>query len=980
MPPVKKPTFTGPKSDPRRDFVRRVFPWLAAAVMLVVYVLTLNHWVSLLNLNPVASLSGWFWMPDMSNPIYHLAILPLRLLPMPAIPLALNLFSAVCAALTLGLLARSVALLPHDRTEAQVARARNEFFLLGIPGAWMPSLLAVLLCGLQLTFWQWATNGSYEMFDLLMFAFVIWLLLEYRLDEKEWRLFLSAFVVGAGVAEGPSLTGFFIVFIVAVIWTRGLSFFNWQFLKRMTLCGLAGFLFFLLLPLYALVMGEVHGQFLGALKFSLAPQYEALKLYYISLYYVSGYFEDLLVPLFVALVPLLMLSIRWKLADDKSRFGPAIARFTFHWIHAVFLLVCLWLFFDPPFSPREKGFMLTLYYILALSAGYYAGYFLLICSKKPLRIGEAPAGSSKFFGVIMAGGVWLFSILSVIGLVYKNVPLVREANDDSLSQYASLLAQNLPREGAIVLSDDPGPLYLTEAALTREGRVKNYLLLDTSSLIYPKYHVFLNKKYPEKWPLLVSATNTGTLNPAGMIAMFTMLGASNQLYYLHPSFGYYFEKFYAEPHGLVYKLKDLPNSTLVPPPPDANLMAENHAFWADGREKGLQSVEAAQTPPISDAPKTFGQEILSLLRVPRELNNNAVAIGTFYSRSADFWGVELERAGYLTNAAAAFRTALRLNPDNFSAQINLQFNQDLSAGIRPFVDTTKVSPEHLGKYDSVKTTIKEDGPFDDPGYCFYYGYHIAVDDQLYRQAVAQFARVHELDPDYFPARLWLARIYSANHLPDRVIAMLQGPLERPTDFAVNDDDYMEITIATGTAYFEKHDAAGGTRFFDRQISRNPTNSKLILGIARHYMRNLLFANSLAIANSQLGISPNDPQWLLIRGYSENQLKRYDNAIKDLSGVLAIQKNDADALTQRASAYLSLGQLEAARADYLLLQKANPDSWELAYSLGDIGWRQHNTNEAVRNFQIYAAYAPTGTVEAQTVIARLRELKQPAGNQ
>src|SRR5579859_929343 len=174
------------KNDSRRDFVRRTLPWLLAVVMLVIYALTLNPWVSLLNLDTVARVSGWVWLPDFGGPLFHLIMLPFWMLPVRAIPVALNLFSAICAALTLGLLARSAGLLPHDRTEAQVARERNDFALLTLRSAWLPSVLAVLLCGLQLTFWECATNGGPQMFDLLLFAVVVWSLLEYRLDNREW--------------------------------------------------------------------------------------------------------------------------------------------------------------------------------------------------------------------------------------------------------------------------------------------------------------------------------------------------------------------------------------------------------------------------------------------------------------------------------------------------------------------------------------------------------------------------------------------------------------------------------------------------------------------------------------------------------------------------------------------------------------------------------------------------------------------------
>ena len=91
------------QTDPRKNFVPRCLPWLLAAAMLLVYCLTLNHWVSLFNLSAVAKISGWTWQPEIYNPLSFLVTYPFRWLPAAPIPLALNLFSAVCAALTLGL-------------------------------------------------------------------------------------------------------------------------------------------------------------------------------------------------------------------------------------------------------------------------------------------------------------------------------------------------------------------------------------------------------------------------------------------------------------------------------------------------------------------------------------------------------------------------------------------------------------------------------------------------------------------------------------------------------------------------------------------------------------------------------------------------------------------------------------------------------------------------------------------------------------
>src|SRR6059036_3927772 len=142
------------KEEIQSDFVPSVLPWLLGAGSLLLYIFTLNHWVTISSLPVTAKVTGWDWQSTIPVPILYLATYPFRLLSPGLQPLALNFFSAVCAALTLALLARSVALLPHDRTREQRQRERSEFSLLSSPLSWVPPVLAVLVCGLQLTFWE----------------------------------------------------------------------------------------------------------------------------------------------------------------------------------------------------------------------------------------------------------------------------------------------------------------------------------------------------------------------------------------------------------------------------------------------------------------------------------------------------------------------------------------------------------------------------------------------------------------------------------------------------------------------------------------------------------------------------------------------------------------------------------------------------------------------------------------------------------
>ena len=130
---MTKPT----KLHPEKSFVASKLPWILAAAALLIYLLTLNHWVSLNNLSNVARSSGWTWGPEVYNPVFYLLTLPIRWLPASLIPIGFNVFSAVCGALSLGLLARCVALLPHDRTHDQRVREKTAHALFSGTFAWI---------------------------------------------------------------------------------------------------------------------------------------------------------------------------------------------------------------------------------------------------------------------------------------------------------------------------------------------------------------------------------------------------------------------------------------------------------------------------------------------------------------------------------------------------------------------------------------------------------------------------------------------------------------------------------------------------------------------------------------------------------------------------------------------------------------------------------------------------------------------------
>ena len=953
--------------------------------MLLIYVLTLNHWLNLQNLNQVANISGWVWQPQLFGPLQFLFTYPCRWLPTVEIPLALNLFSAVCGAVTLGLLARSVALLPHDRTEAERQREKSDFSFLSGWQSWFPPVAAVLFAGLQLTFWQQATSYSGEMFQLLIFAVVIWQLLEYRLDEQEWRLVAGALLYGAGLTDNWALVAFFPLFITTLVWLRGLEFFNLQFLGRMALAGLAGMSLFLLLPLVA----KADGNFSLTIWEALRPVWR-MDWQVIQAITNGTVRHNVGLIAITTLLPLLIAALRWSSNfGDNSQIGIALAKNLLHLGYAALLGLLVWVMFDPPFSPHFLGLgspALTLYYLAALMLGYYSGYFLLVFGKKTVlsrlnqRSESALPPSLRWLCPVIVVGTLVGLALGVTLLIYKNAPIVRADNDETLLKYAQHATKNLPPAGAILLcdSDDfnqmqPQRAILIQAELAREKRLQNYLVADTLSLNWPPYHRFLHKKHPNKWPLLVGAKDSNSLNQIGLIALINQLSLSNAVYYLNPSFGYYFEQFYQRPHGMVYQMQPIPTNNLVPPLPDINLIAENESFWAQVTTDLQPTIQRAQNPPDPKKPANFFDWLLLHLLVEPEPNPNALFAGLDCSRGVNYWGTQLQRAGKLDRALADFNSALQFNPENVSAAINRDFNANLRLKSTAAVNVSSVTADRFGRYHNWNQVLNANGPFDETSFCFVNGV-LLVQGGLFRQAVAPFARVRQLSPDHLPTRLWLGQCYLFNRLPEPALEALQDPLTDPTRFGLTEKNSTELNMLAAATYFQKNDLQRGSKFLETEIARHPDDDNLLTTATQAYFLRGLYTNALRVIDRKLAQAPDSPQWLFGKGYANIQLGAYPQAIAALTRVLEITTNDPTARFNRALAYLQSNRLKDARADYRQLQASYTNSFQVAYGLAEVAWRQQETNEAIRNYTLYLANAPTNSGEFQTTRERLKQLR------
>ena len=371
----------------------------------------------------------------------------------------------------------------------------------------------------------------------------------------------------------------------------------------------------------------------------------------------------------------------------------------------------------------------------------------------------------------------------------------------------------------------------------------------------------------------------------------------------------------------------------------------------------------------------LGEYVLNQLHISRSTpNQNANLISVTYSQALNFWGVQLQRSHELTKAEHRFSNATDLNPDNLVAQINLEFNRKLQSGNPGSGNLSEITSDQFGKYRSWNEVLNVNGPFDDPNFCFNTA-AIYLEGSLLTQALAPLVRLREQVPDNLMARLWLGRLYVVKRMPDQALEAIQDPMSDPGRFGVNAGKASQFNIIAATAYFQKNSNQPAVKLMDKEIQNHPDDQNLARTVAHVYVSHALYTNALELIDRELARNPGDLAWLMGKGFTLIQMQSYHKAEAVFSQVLQTETNNYEALFNRGLARLNAGQYPGARADFLRVQQMNTNYFALAYGLSEVAVHMKDTNEVIRNCEIYLANAPTNTAEYKIARDRLAQWRR-----
>lgn len=931
-----------------RPFTVRLLPWILAGTFLALYFVTLNPWVTPTNVLLIGQVLGWELDPPYLKSLLYLLAKMASVLPVERIPGALNGVAAVLGALTVGILARCVALLPHDRTREQRIRGHAEDPLLHGWFAALPVVLAAGLLGLQLTFWENATLQTGEMLDLLMFAFCVLALLEYRLDLREGWLPAAAFVWGMGMTSNWAMIGFAPLFLAAIIWIRGWSFFDAAFLTRLILWGIAGLSLYLLLPISSLLASGPGSGFWNTLKTQLIME----KVYLLGI--PRG--RPLLLAL-VAVLPLALVGIRWQgskgtTIERYASFGGIVL------LQVVWLLGVIYLAFDPPFSTRQLVYLqesagglplLTFGFTGALAAGYFAGWFLLVGFTPPPKTWDRPNPLFSGLAKLMGFAVAVACVAAPLALLVRNWPVIRAGNSQNSADLARALIDPLPDHPVLVLTDDLVAGRLARAAALTQPGVPAHVFLETARGPVPEYRTWLAHRSTSAIPELARFGSV-VENVAGVTTeIVAQLATAGRAYYLHPSFGFFFEHVQGQPAGIIRVLAPQPEE-FVPMVATPEQMTSAVKAW-DEYSNGWAAVKVSRRLGTKDA----------------------VVLGEIWSRAANALGVDAQRLGRLEEAGRLFAEALELNPENLSAQVNVAVNAELQAS-RPLPPELNAPVAHT----SAISALNRGGPIDEPVFLRNHARALLLAiERLPRQAWDTFFRWEQLAPGDPLPQLGLveALLQGGQHTAARAaLDRLARPEATPSssrDF-ISSLQRLEIyyTLAQGDlAEAEKQIKAARNQF--------AADISLLNLLTELYIRQGRLEESIPLLEQWRKLRPEEPAPTLRLAAIQVTRGQFEPALRLLDQVLVMQPENLNARLNRALCFLRLDRLDDARREYRAVSEKIPDYPAARFGLAEIALRRGETNDALGHFEKYLQFAPTNTLEYSNVVERVAGLRNPS---
>jgi tetratricopeptide (TPR) repeat protein len=286
----------------------------------------------------------------------------------------LNLFSALCGALSVGLLLFLVASIPHNKTaeegRAHFSASRTQC---------LSGIAAALFFAFSIPFWTVSTRAHYLTFEVLMLLICTWIFMQVWERKSRRLLYVFAALYGLGMVQSASFilaAPVFAIMLLFRLWQREML--NLNLLVKVALWGLVGLL--VILP--------------AAIRFRFSPAYEWREIdnFFLLLWYLIRDQGNtalasvrrlgwMLVLLTTVLPWFVIVAITKKSSTDWS---GRVGSFLLHLVVTILGVLLVFNISPAPMAILQDGAHLVFpYLVAAVWFGYVVGYwYALIAGRR----------------------------------------------------------------------------------------------------------------------------------------------------------------------------------------------------------------------------------------------------------------------------------------------------------------------------------------------------------------------------------------------------------------------------------------------------------------------------------------------------------------------------------------------------------------------------------------------------------------------
>ena len=496
------------------------------------------------------------------------------------------------------------------------------------------------------------------------------------------------------------------------------------------------------------------------------------------------------------------------------------------------------------------------------------------------------------------------------GLLYLNYPQIRANNGDTLYKLGSSLVADLQKapdnnRAVAVFSDDPIVLFLTRATMARQGvDVSRYIFVDTRYLSYPWYHKQMRGHYGDLWEDHFSAyaAEQPFIVPENISQWMFWFAQRTDIYYLHPSFGHFFEACKPTNLGLLTRMTTYKSSDVSIWVLSEEELAALDAYW---NEK-IQSKLPVMKP---DEKRLTGSEKYA---------------AAFYSRALNEAACEFAKAGNNQKAVELASKAVELFPENLSAFLNLRYYQTGSEALSED-DQRTAARLFVDNGSSLQSVVLSCGHIDVPSKMFEFGKVVSYNRQ-WRQAFQYFLRVQQLEPDNLNNLVALAytdsMIGESEHALE-LIRLAKQKLKEKQNVEGSEATALDIQEAACLISTGKTNEA--LALLQEAYKNYPQDANISQMLIRIYIAQNEFEKALALVDRLLAVSPDNVDIALQKAYCLYGLERNNEALTIADQLLRKMPLDTRIHFLRGDIMVALKNYPEALSSYQTVYAQDPDN-------------------------------------------------------